>query len=123
MFRFQNTICGLNLRLNREKDEKERMLVKFRQELAFKQQEIDSLKRLSQDITAISTAQEMSLSQNEKLKSVPLLGDRYSNMLPRIISTTEQNDVSINTNKVRLSVGCREIMIAIAISTPLIFLL
>ena len=40
-FTLQNAICDLNLRLNHEKDEREKMLVRFRQELAFKQQELD----------------------------------------------------------------------------------
>ena len=85
------------------------MLVKFRQELAFKQQELDSLKRLSQDITAISTAQEISLLQNNKINPPHPYNDRYySNTLPKINSAMEQkelkNGAMNNSNRVRLSV-------------------
>lgn len=68
------------------------MQVKFRQELASKQQKIDSLKQLSQDMTAISTAQEISLLQTEKLKSTPsVLTDRQSNTLPKIMPAGDHN--------------------------------
>lgn len=82
----------MNLTLNHEKDEKEKMLVKFRQELAMKQQEIDSLKRLSQDMSAISTAQEISLLQNDKTKFNAVLSNKYSSSLPKIIPSCEKHD-------------------------------
>lgn len=85
------------------------MEVKLRQELATKQQEIDSLKRFSQDMTAISTAQEISLLQTEKHKSAPMITNRYSNILPKIILAGNQNvqksDNRIN-NKLKFAVRC-----------------
>lgn len=94
-------------------NEKEKMLVKFRQELALKQQEADSLRRLFQDMTAISTAQEISSLQNDEVKSVSSFSDKYSNSsLPRIISACRENELKNDTkinigaaNKVRLSVS------------------
>ena len=68
------------------------MLVKFRQELAMKQQEIDSLKRLSQDMTAISTAQEINLLQNDKPKPNLILPSKYCGTLPKIVGTSEKHE-------------------------------
>lgn len=89
----QGAICELNLTLDHEKDEKEKMLVRFRQELATKQQEIDSLKRLSQDMTAISTAQEISLLQNDnKPKPNPIQPNKHCGTLPKIVGASEKRD-------------------------------
>ncbi|XP_065222157.1 uncharacterized protein LOC135846792 isoform X2 [Planococcus citri] len=108
----EGAICELNLTLDHEKDEKEKMLVKFRQELAMKQQEIDSLKRLSQDMTAISTAQEISLLQNDnKPKSGPILPNKYCGTLPKIIGASEKHEhnkndaVRLQNNKYKYMAG------------------
>lgn len=47
-------------------------MIQFGKELARKQQEIDSLKRLSQDMTAVSTAQEIGLLQRQQTDNIPI---------------------------------------------------